>query len=168
MAEEAKGEEEGEVAKGAPAGGGKKKLIIMAAAALLVLGGAGGGGWWFFLRKKPDAHADAAHAGPKKVAFVELKDMMVNLAQAQGVDRQSFLKMKIALEVADPKLATEIQPLLPRIEDTFQVYIRELRVSELEGSSAVVRLKEELLKRANIAVYPAKIDAILFKEILMQ
>lgn len=169
MADQVKDEDDGadEGKSEAPAGGSKKKLVIIALAGALGLGAAGGGGWWFFLRKKPDAQAAAAQA-PKKIAFVELKDMMVNLSHVQGAERQNFLKLKIALEVADPKLVTDIQPLLPRIEDTFQIYMRELRANELEGSSAVIRLKEELLKRVNIAVHPAKVDAVLFKEILMQ
>ncbi len=154
-------------AEGAAAGGGKKKLIIMALAGVIGLGAIGGGGWWFFLRKKPDAAMEAKNA-KKQIAFVEMKEMMVNLAQTQGADRQNYLKLKIALEVSDPKAVPEIQPLLPRIEDTFQVFVRELRPNELEGSAAVIRLKEELLKRVNIAVYPVKVDAVLFKEILMQ
>jgi flagellar FliL protein len=162
-ADEAEAPAEGEAAAGA----GRKKLIIMALAGAIGLGAVGGGGWWFFLRKKPDAGMEAK-AAKKQVAFVEMKEMMVNLAQTQGVDRQNYLKLKIALEVGDPKTVPEIQPLLPRIEDTFQVFVRELRPNELEGSAAVIRLKEELLKRVNIAVYPAKVDAVLFKEILMQ
>lgn len=140
---------------------------MIAAAALLLAGG--GGGWYFFMRKPADATADAAKAGPaKKVAFVELKEMTINLAAAAGQERQNFLKLKIALEVSDAKLTTDIQPLVPRIEDAFQTYMRELRANEIDGSSAMYRLKEELLKRVNIAVYPAKVDAVLFKEVLLQ
>jgi flagellar protein FliL len=29
-------------------------------------------------------------------------------------------------------------------------------------------LKEELLRRVNLAVYPSKVEAILFKELLIQ
>jgi flagellar protein FliL len=156
-------EEGGEAAAG---GGSKKKLFIIIGAVLLL--GAGGGGY-FYMKSKSKAAAEAQAAGPKKqVAFVELKEMNVNLASAPGSDRQSFLKMKIALEVAEQKLVTEIQPLVPRIEDTFQVFMRELRANEIEGSAAVYRLKEELLKRVNVAVYPAKVDAVLFKELLIQ
>ncbi|MGL4324094.1 MAG: flagellar basal body-associated protein FliL [Beijerinckiaceae bacterium] len=147
---------------------GKKKLIIMLAAALLIAGG--GGGWFFLMRKPAEAVADNAAKGAmaKKVAFVELKEMTINLAAAAGQERQNFLKLKIALEVSDPKLSTDIQPLVPRIEDAFQTYMRELRANEIDGSSAMYRLKEELLKRVNIAVYPAKVDAVLFKEVLLQ
>jgi flagellar FliL protein len=57
---------------------------------------------------------------------------------------------------------------LPRVEDTFQVFVRELRASDLDGSAGVYRLREELLRRVNVAVYPAKVDAVLFKDIIVQ
>jgi flagellar FliL protein len=50
----------------------------------------------------------------------------------------------------------------------FQVYLRELRPADLEGSAGTFRLKEELLRRVNMAVHPAKVDAVLFKELLVQ
>src|SRR5689334_11571278 len=129
----------------APKGGSKKKLIIIAAAALLLLGGGGGAGWYFLIKKPHDAAAagdspggdghSAPSAASKKTAFLELKEMMVNLSGQniqQLSERPRYLKMKITLEVSDPKIVAEVQPLLPRIEDTFQVYTRELRPSDLE------------------------------------
>ena len=65
-------------------------------------------------------------------------------------------------------MAPDIQPLLPRVEDLFQVYLRELRPADLEGSAGTYRLREELLKRVNIALHPAEVDAVLFKELLVQ
>jgi flagellar protein FliL len=159
-------------------GGGRRKLIIMVAAALLVVGGGGGGGFWWWKKKQAAAQAETGEHGDchgpaavKKAAFVDMKEIVVNLGgqnTQQTGERPRFLKMKIALEVSDPKIATEVQPLLPRIEDTFQVYTRELRPSDLEGSAGVYRLKEELLRRINVAIYPSKVEAILFKEILIQ
>jgi flagellar FliL protein len=52
--------------------------------------------------------------------------------------------------------------------DAFQVYLRELRKSDLEGSAGIYRLKEELQRRVNVAIYPAQVESILFKEILVQ
>jgi flagellar protein FliL len=46
--------------------------------------------------------------------------------------------------------------------------LRELRPSDLEGSAGLYRLKEELMRRVNVAVYPNKIDAVNFKEMLVQ
>lgn len=166
MAKKKKAADEGAEGAAPEKAGGKKKLIMIAGAVLLLAGG--GGGWFFFMRKPPEV-ADAAKAATqKKVAFVELKEMTINLAAPAGQDRQNFLKLKIALELSDAKLTTDIQPLVPRIEDAFQTYMRELRANEIDGSSAMYRLKEELLKRVNIAVYPAKVDAVLFKEVLLQ
>jgi flagellar FliL protein len=76
--------------------------------------------------------------------------------------------MKIALEVADASVAEAMQPNLPRVLDLFQVYLRELRAQDLEGSQGIYRLKEELLKRINLAVHPSRVNRILFKEIIVQ
>ena len=49
-----------------------------------------------------------------------------------------------------------------------QVYMREMRTSDLAGSAGLYRLREELLRRVNIAIYPAKAEAVLFKDVLVQ
>jgi flagellar protein FliL len=146
--------------------GGKKKLIIIIAAVVLLLGG-GGGGYFFFMKGKAGAEAEKVVV-KKPVSFVDVRELLVNLATEPNQERQRFLKIKVALEIGDPKTVPNIQPLLPRIEDTFQVFMRELRASDLEGSAGTFRLREELLRRVNIAVYPAKVDALLFKDIVVQ
>jgi flagellar FliL protein len=70
--------------------------------------------------------------------------------------------------VDDPKVATEIQPLLPRVEDAFQVLVRQLRATDLEGSGGLYRFREELLRRVNLAVHPARVEAVLFKDLVVQ
>ena len=47
-----------------------------------------------------------------------------------------------------------MQALMPRVVDQFQAYLRELRVDDLKGSAGVLRLKEELLRRVNVAAAP--------------
>lgn len=147
--------------------GGKRKLILFAAIGLAVLA-AGGGGAYVLLGKGKDHGTEHAEAAKKPVAFVDIREMMVNLASEPNQERPRFLKFKVALEVKEAKVATEIQPLLPRVEDALQVFVRELRASDLEGSAGVYRLREELLRRVNVAVYPAKVDAVLFKDIIVQ
>jgi flagellar FliL protein len=161
---EAEGGEAGENAEAAPKGAGKKKLVIAALAVLLLAGGAGGYVMFGRAPKGGDAHVEAK----KPVSFVDLREMTVNLAPEPNQERQQFLKFRVALEVGDPKVLAEIQPLLPRVEDTFQVFLRELRATDLEGSAGTYRLREELLRRVNMAVYPAKVDAVLFKDIVVQ
>ena len=145
----------------AAAGGGRKKLIAVALA-VLVLGGAGG---WFVMGRSKAAHLPE---DKKPVAFVDISEMVVNLASEPNQERPRFLKFKVALEVKDPKIVTEVKPLLPRVEDIFQVFVRELRASDLEGSGGIHRLREELLRRVNLAVSPNRVDAVLFKEVIVQ
>ncbi len=164
MAKKAKkGEEEGAAEEG-EAKSGKSKIVLIAAG-VAVLAALGGGGYWFF--KKRGAEETAKVEVKKPISFVEMKEMTINLASGTGQERASIMKVKVALELSDPKLTTEIQPMLPRIEDTFLVFLRELRPVDLEGSAGVYRLKEELLRRVNVAVHPARVDAVLFKEILV-
>ncbi len=151
------------------ASGGKKKLFIMigaGVAVLLVLGGAAA----FFMgvfSPKPAHPEAAAHAEPVKTTlYVDLPDMTVNLSSVD--QRAAYLKVKVSLEVSDKATVDKITPVLPRVLDAFQVYLRELRVSDLDGSAGLYRVKEELQRRINTAIAPAKVDAVLFKEILVQ
>lgn len=163
-------------AEAAPAGdadaakGKKKKLIVIGAAAAVLLIGGGGGAAYFlgvFGGAKPKAEtAGSAATAPKETLFVDLPEMIINLSSPD--QRATYLKVKIALEVSDSTAASKIQPILPRILDAFQVYLRELRTSDLDGSAGLYRVKEELQKRINIAIYPTRVDAVLFKEILIQ
>jgi flagellar FliL protein len=143
-----------------------KKLIIMAAASLLVLGG-GGGGAWFFLFKKEHHEEKPAPVAAKPPAFVDMPEVLVNLSSA-GNGRAHYLKAKIVLEVTDQKIAEEIKPVLPRVLDSFQTYLREMRANDLEGSAGLYRVRDELTKRVNLAVAPSRINAVLFKEIVVQ
>jgi flagellar protein FliL len=150
----------------AKAGGGKKKLIMIVAGALL-LTGAGVGGFMFMKGKGADAEKAAA-AAKKKTVFLDLPEMTVNLAGAPGQERPVYLKLKVSLELEDQKTVADIQPLMPRVIDNFQIFLRELRPTDLEGSAGLYRLKEELVRRVNAAVYPARVEAILFKDLLVQ
>lgn len=144
----------------------KKKLIIIAAAVLLL---GGGGGGYFFMKKKAAAHADHAAVEEKKPAvFLDVRDMTVNLSAEPGQPKAGFLKLKVALELKDSKVEGEVKPLLPRVEDAFQTYMRELRPSDLAGSAGLYRLREELLRRVNVAIHPAKAEAVLFKDVVVQ
>ena len=164
---------ENEAEGGAGADGGeaappknKLKLIIMAVGLLAVLGG-GAATWFFFFRHGDDEHHAEVAPPPKPPAFVDVPDMMVNLAGAPG-ERVQYLKLKIVLELKEEKQIEAIKPTMPRITDIFQTYVRELRSSDLNGSAGIFRLKEELTKRVNAAVSPIQVSAVLFKEVVIQ
>jgi len=100
-------------------------------------------------------------------AFYDLPELMVNL-QSPGNGRSSYLKARIVLELDDQKLVEQVKPLMPRVMDAFQTYLREMRPNDLEGSAGLYRLRDELTRRVNLAVAPTKINAVLFKEIVVQ
>jgi flagellar FliL protein len=143
---------------------GKLKLIIAAVAVLAIVGG--GATWFFFLRHHgEEVHAEAPP--PKPSSYVEVPDMLVNLVGSPG-ERVQYLKLKVVLEVKEEKQVESIKPNLPRVTDIFQTYLRELRSSDLSGSAGLFRLREELTRRVNAAVSPNQVNAVLFKEIVVQ
>jgi flagellar FliL protein len=141
------------------------KLVVMVAAGLLVVGGGGAGGYVWYARHAGEARPASATAKP--AVFVDMPEVLVNLANT-GNDRTQYLKIKVVLELPDQALMQQIQPIMPRVMDTFQTYLRELRPTDLEGSAGLYRLKEELTRRVNAAISPSHINAVLFKEIVVQ
>jgi flagellar FliL protein len=140
-----------------------RKMMIIVGVAVLVVAGAGFGAKIYF--GHDDKKAEQAEAKP--ATFVDLPEVLVNLSNA-GTDRTQYLKVKVTLEVPDKDMVPHIQPLMPRVMDAFQTYLRELRPTDLDGSAGLYRLKEELTRRVNVAVAPNKITAVLFKEIVVQ
>ncbi len=152
-----------------------KKLILFVVLPVLLLGGGGaammmsgmlGGG------DKDAAHgAKNAAARPKphvipKTVFYDLPQMLVNLNSTSR--RPTFLKIHVSLELTSDQDVELVKKMSPRIIDNFQVYLRELRIDDLRGSAGIYRLREELLSRINMAVRPAKVKDVLFKEVLVQ
>ena len=156
--------DEGAEGEGIEKPSNRKRLIMFAAAGLIAVALAGGGAF-FFLGGSDSADQVEIE---RPAIFVDVREMTVNLASEPNQDRPRFLRFSVALEVDDPDVAASLEPLMPRIEDTFQVFVREMRPSELEGSAGVYRLREELLRRVNIAVHPARVDGILFKDVVVQ
>jgi flagellar FliL protein len=165
---------EGEEAQAAPKKGFKrfltKKMLMIAVPALVVLLGGGGAGAYFFLFNNKSEHTEeAAHEEPltpPKVAFSDMQDILVNIQSNDGTP--AYLKLGVSLELEDEEQKTAIEPLMPRITDQFQAYLRELRLDDLKGSAGVLRLKEELLRRVNVAAAPYKVRDVLLKEMIVQ
>jgi flagellar FliL protein len=155
-----------EAGEGATRKKGPPKLILIAGAAALVVA-LGGAGLYYFLSSGSSAESADSHATAATPTFIfNLPPMTVNLSNETG--GESFMRLSIALEVANQDVMTAIQPSLAKVTDAFQVYLRELRKSDLEGSAGIYRLKEELTRRVNVAIYPQRVESILFKEILVQ
>jgi flagellar FliL protein len=144
-------------------------LALIVAVPLLLIGG-GAAAYFLLFAKSEDAAAAAAKAEeakpPKAMVFYNLPELLVNL-NSQG-RRSSFLKISLSFELADAADIPRIEAVLPRIVDAFQTYLRELRPEDLRGSAGLYRLREELLARVNTSAQPARVNDVLFKEMLIQ
>jgi flagellar FliL protein len=160
-------EAEGEEATEAPVAKRRLplKLILIAVAGVVALGGIGGGAYFFFFAGR--AKAAVAVNVIKPPVFMDMPDVLVNLSSSGG-ERTQYLKVKVVLELPNQAEEAQIQPLMPRLMDAFQTYLRELRPTDLDGSAGLYRLKEELTRRVNVAIAPSRINAVLFKEIVVQ
>lgn len=146
---------------------GKGKLIIMLAVPL-VLVGAGAGVWFSGLLGSSPKPEDQAVSEPPPIvpALFDMPEIIVNLNV--GNRRASYLKLKSKIEIADSRDLAHVQAAVPRLQDLFTTYLRELRPEELRGSAGTHRLREELIARANVATRPARVTDVLFVEMLVQ
>ena len=150
---------------------GRKKLLLLIGLPIVLLIAAAAGLYFSgladsFLKGDQEAKSEAPPP-PKPAVFLDLPEILVNLNSA-GSRRVNFLKISISLEVESPSDVVKLQTLMPRIVDSFQVYLRELRIDDLKGSAGMYRLREDLLRRINEAARPVKINDVLFKEMLIQ
>jgi len=159
-------------------GSGRKRLLIVVAAVLvLILGGAAAAYFTGLLQPVIDMLSGGESAaavdqpGDTQIVsgdavFYDLQEMLVNINT--GGRKSVYLKIRVSLELESGDDIAKIEQMMPRIVDNFQIYLRELRVEDLKGSAGMYRLREELLKRVSVAVAPAKVNDVLFKEMLVQ
>lgn len=178
-------------------GGKKKlplRLIIIAGvAAVVVLGGGGAAAFFLFFNQPPAAEKggaekkkDGAEAkkeggeapageggeplvvvtqGPDGVLFCTLPNMVTNMQASDG--RPVYLKLKVTLEAPDQETADLIGPAMPRLQDMLQAFLRELRPEDLQGSQGTFQLRTEILRRVNLVIAPARVNAVLIEEMLI-
>jgi flagellar FliL protein len=142
-----------------------KKLVLFVVLPLLLIAGALTGVFMLGLFDSPDGEEAPAHAAVPG-HFIKLEDMLVNL-NSKG-RKTIFLKIGMILELEDENDAPKVDTVMPRIVDYFQLYLRGLRVEDLQGAEGMYRLREELLARANAATQPVKVRDVLFRELLVQ
>lgn len=182
MAEETENEEAGDGEEGEDGEAPKKKklsgkvLVLFIALPLLLIGGGVGAAFMlgvFGGSADEEVQLAEGEAAPEPEedlpppTFVPLPEIIVNLSNG-GEGRAIYLKLRVKLEVRDPDANAVLDPIMPRVVDRFQVFLRQLRVSDLEGSAGMLRLKQELLRRINLAAAPLKVEDVLFEEMIIQ
>ncbi len=99
--------------------------------------------------------------------YYSMPALMVNLSAAEG-QRAPLMKLDLVLEAKSPGVFESVPQSMPRLKDQFNTFLRELRVEDLDGTAGTFRLRQELLRRFNIVMAPAQIDAVLVEGILIQ
>lgn len=157
-----------------PAKAGKKKLLMLVCGGfLLVAGGVGGAFYTGMLDSvlgpqlgSGAVEGETAGTATSEPVFYELPDIVVSLNTGERKSR--FLKVRVNLELESHDDVPRIERVMPRIMDHFQVYLRELRLEDINGSAGTFRLREELLKRVSASASPAPVHDVLFVEMITQ
>jgi flagellar FliL protein len=151
-----------------PKAGGKRRLILLAGP--LALAGIGAGLWFSgVLPRMLGMQHTASTTEPAKPAtpiYVDLPEIIANLNS--NPQRPNYVKLTARLEVTRSEDVELLKAAMPRLQDLFLTYIREMRPQELRGSAGTYRLREELIARANLAAAPAHITDVLFTQMLIQ
>ncbi|GEO81796.1 flagellar basal body-associated FliL family protein [Pararhodospirillum oryzae] len=178
-------------------GGGKKKLILIILLPLLLVIGALAGAYFAGLMDpllgggdetaSASASAEGGHDAPAGgdqggghgggagetsgataggPVFYDLDQIVVDLNSSGR--RRSYLQMRLSLQLARREDVPIIEAMMPRIQDDFISFLRELRLEDLQGTAGMYRIQEELLIRVNNAAAPARVQDVLFKEMLIQ
>jgi flagellar FliL protein len=151
----------------------KGKLLLIAIPVLLI--GIGAGGWFSGLIPSliggKSKAAKAVSATPMMAAvappvYVDVPEIISNL-NVPG-KRPSYVKMHAKLELGGKADEAPVAAAMPRIEDLFQTYLRDMRPDELRGSEGSYRLREELIDRASVAAAPAHVTDVLFLELIIE
>jgi len=168
--EESSGEEDSGAEESSSKKGGKKKLILIIVVAVVVLVGGGGAGAYFmgFLDSLLGiAHEEevVAEIPPGPPVYYEMPQLVVDLKKTGN--RTNYLKVKIVIEIV-----TRDKPLLEgdeiKITDKVQSWLRSQTRKELAGGTGTENMRAEVTKIANEILAPAKVESVLFREILLQ
>ena len=149
-----------------------KRLVLFAILPLLMLAGGGAAlyvtgifGQLFGASDEEEQEIVIEHEYTPGI-YHDLPDILVNLASAGR--QQSVLRLKVSLELASERVRGDVDLLLPRIIDNFQIYLRGLTLDELRGSAGLHRLREELLRRVSAEMPGDAVRDVLFREMLVQ
>ncbi len=157
-----------------PAVAPKKKVLLLLLPIFLVVGSVVGlyfSGIADSILTVPDREQEkqAEPDGGKTsdTLFYDIPEILVNLSAKAG-QKPIYFKIRVALEMNSAEDIAFAEKMLPRIVDSLQFYLREMRLEELQGSIGTYRLKEEINGRLNRILAPVKVNDVLFKEILIQ
>lgn len=152
-----------------PEGGAARRTrlpLVLGLAAAVALGGGGFYAIYSGLLPLPGAPSatEAPTAEPlPDVAFVPLDQLIISLGDGAA---NRHLRFRAELEVATPHRA-EVEALTPRIMDVLNSYLRAVSVADLESSTALVRLRAQMLRRIQVVTGEGRVRDLLVMEFVL-
>lgn len=95
----------------------------------------------------------------------EVETITTNIRSSDG--RPVLVQIKLSFESTNPDMENILQAHVDAIMDQFIMFLRELREDDLYGSAGMHRVRLELLRRVNLVIEPAQVDAVLIQEFLI-
>jgi len=148
---------------------GSKLALILSC--LLCITGAGGG---FFavsnglvsigpLAAEPSAASKKAEPRPD-IAFVTIPPIIVTLPPEA---ENNHLRFSGQIEVP-AEYQSDVEFLMPRIQDFMNGYLRALKAHDIEGTGAIFRIRLQLFRRILSVVGDEKANGLLITEFILK
>lgn len=102
--------------------------------------------------------------------YVALPEFLIDLSpDSRG--RITYLKMSASIVVdhrQDENSLQRIADVKPHIVERTSFFLRELQPEDFQGSEAMERVKQELLRRVNLVLGTMKAEEIVINELVIQ
>ena len=97
------------------------------------------------------------------VRFVAIEPLTISLGSGSSV---RYLKFQASLEVP-PEYEADVVNLMPRILDILNGYLRALRIEDFERPDALLRLRNQMLRRVQIVAGRGRVNDLLVMEFVL-
>lgn len=105
-----------------------------------------------------------------ETAYFALPEFLVDLSPDLN-GRTAYMKMRASIVLdneASADTAETIAALQPVVMERLTIFLRALRPEDFKGSEDMARIKREMLRRVNLAIYPANAGEVVIEEIVIQ
>ena len=115
----------------------------------------------------PDFKAPSFSGQEGGPLFAPPEDFITDLSMGDD-GRAGMVKLTVRVEAANPEDLRLIERERSAIRERVGFFLRELEPADLEGSAAMARVKNELLKRVNLAIEPVEASGVVIEDVIVQ
>jgi flagellar FliL protein len=156
----------------------KARLFIILFVLLLFVGGGGAAAWFLLgdkikplvegvLNKVPGTEQAAAppETSARPGRTVPLPAFATNLADPMG---RRLIRLKIELEVSDPKVGEEVERNAARVRDAVLLLLSSKNYADISAPENKVLLKGEITERLNAVLGRGKVVQVFITDLIVQ